>query len=301
MPSIRGYFCPERWHRRSQSRQPGRHRALSGSRGARPVWAEPGQCLSQGMVIIEPCISQSSPSPVCAAPLCGLAGQMLLSASRAVQVSLDTFTAHQHSWEPPSYLSLFRPPYLNSAAAGGAFFDSWSRKLCFQKKFVHFSCPQYCCSLGLCSLILKEPCKCFFRQQTEAQTSQLLVQGHRGRCESSQSVAVLYRAASLWQKVCSARWLHSNTQAERVCSAGLLERGFTQMPSSGQDVLQIQSRVPFQRGGGEGVRVGAELCCLLDLLCLPGKGLQVTPESVRALIVQGLYQALSRAFPINWN
>lgn len=71
------------------------------------------------------------------------------------------------------------------------------------------------------------------------------------------------------------------------------------MPSSGQDVLQIQSRVPFQRGGGEGVRVGAELCCLLDLLCLPGKGLQVTPESVRALIVQGLYQALSRAFPIN--
>lgn len=295
MPSIRGYFCPERWHRRSQSRQPGRHRALSGSRGARPVWAEPGNGHYRTLHFPE----QPQRCVCCPSVWAGRTDAVISQQGRA------GVTGHVHC--PPAQLGAsllsqpFSTPILELCCSWGCFFDSWSRKLCFQKKFVHFSCPQYCCSLGLCSLILKEPCKCFFRQQTEAQTSQLLVQGHRGRCESSQSVAVLYRAASLWQKVCSARWLHSNTQAERVCSAGLLERGFTQMPSSGQDVLQIQSRVPFQRGGGEGVRVGAELCCLLDLLCLPGKGLQVTPESVRALIVQGLYQALSRAFPINWN
>lgn len=135
-------------------------------------WAEPGHgsVWDRGgdyitVVLLEKapkiCISQSSPSPAGGALGVGRGIKaVLLSVGRAVQVSLDMFIAHQHSWEPLSYHSLFWPPYLNSDAAGG-FFDSWSRKLCFQKKFVNFSCPQYCCILGLCNLTLKNSCKCF--------------------------------------------------------------------------------------------------------------------------------------------
>lgn len=84
----------------------------------------------------------------------------------------------------------------------------------------------------------------FFRQQTETQTSQLLVQGHRGRCESSQSGDALCRTANLWHKVSSAGRLSWDTQAGRIYCAGLLQWGFTPMPPSGQGVLHIQGATP---------------------------------------------------------
>lgn len=42
----------------------------------------------------------------------------------------------------------------------------------------------------------------------------------------------------------SGRRLHSDTEAGRIYLAGLLAWGFIQMPSSGQDVLQIQGAIP---------------------------------------------------------
>lgn len=115
----------------------------------------------------------------------------------------------------------------------------------------------------------------FFRQQTEAQTSQLLVQGHRGRCESSQSVAVLCRTANLWHQVSSAGRLYWDTQAGRFIVLGFCSGALPKCHLLAR--VLCTSRVPLQLGGDGGVRVGAELCCLLGLLCLPGKGLGAIP------------------------
>lgn len=191
------------------------------------------------------------------------------------------FITHEQSWKAPSYHSLFRPPYLNSGAAG-VFFDSWSRKLCFQKKFVHFFCPQYHCIWGLCNLLLKNPCKYFSGSKLGPRQANYLFKV----TEADVKVPIVWLSSAGWptsDKRCPL--VEDFTLTHRL--GGFIWLGFWRGVLSKCHLLGrmfCKSRVPFQHAGDAGVRVEqrVELCCLLALLCLPGKRLW-------ALLAQGLY------------
>lgn len=185
--------------------------------------------------------------------------------------SLPTSTAGSPLLSQP-----FLTPILELWCSWGVFLIVEVESCCVsKKKFVHFSRSQCCCIQGLCNLILKNPCKCFSGSKLRPRQANYLFKVTEADVRVPK-VGLLSAGLPTSDTRCPP--LEDFPGTHRL--GGFTVLGFCSGASPQCHLLArvfCTSRVPLQPGGDGGVRVGAELCCLLDLLCLPGKGLKVIP------------------------